>query len=117
MLRFDECGEEVVEAALAATTEVAAQAAEDARNSELDLPPHSAAGYHWYAFTSRREEAVTSTKASMSAGGQITAEFGSSVRRGDYALMLERLQPYLRPAFDRAAPELAARIRDILRED
>lgn len=114
-MRFDGLAEEIQEAALQATTDAAAEAAETARGTMLNLPPHMAAGYYWGGYTPRREEAVASTPAKMS-GGQITAQMGSEIRRGDYALMLERMRPYLRPAFDQAARTLASRIREILEE-
>lgn len=116
MLRFEEVGDEVLEAAITATTEVAAEAADEARGSVLDLPPHFAAGFPWYGFTPRTESEVTSTSATRSSSGEVTAQFGATARRGGYALMLERMQPYLRPAFDKTAPRLAARIAKLLEE-
>lgn len=115
MLRFDEVAEEVQEAAKTAVTEAAAAAADEARGTRMALPPHSAAGYYWYAFTDRIESEVTSIEARLD-GSNIVAQFGATTKRGDYAFMLERLHPYLVPAYDKVAPTLAARIREILED-
>lgn len=114
--RFDEVAEEIQEAAKQAVTEAAAAMAEEAKGTRMSLPPHQAAGYYWYGFSDRVESEVTSTVARLE-GGNIVAEFGATKKRGGYALMLERMNPYLVPAYDKVAPSLASRIREILEDN
>lgn len=116
MLKFEEVGEKVIAAATEAATETVTAAAEEAKGSRLNLPPHSAAGHPWYGVTARVEDEVTSTEGRVE-DGVVRAEFGATKRRGDYALMLERMQPYLRPVADRVFPTFADRIREKLEED
>jgi hypothetical protein len=115
MERFEEVTQDVIAAALAAATETVAECAEQAKGTVLDLEPHSAAGHPWYGVTSRIESEVDSSEAKIEEG-VVVAEFGATKRRGDYALMLERMRPYLRPVADEVFPTFADRIRKRLEE-
>lgn len=115
MLRFEEVGEDVIEAARVACGEIAVEAAEAAKGTSMNIKPHFGP-YPWYGLTARTEDAVTSAEGKVE-GGIIFAEFGATVRRGDYAFLLEREHPYLQPVADEAFPRLASRIREILEQD
>lgn len=116
MLRFEEVAEDVIAAATAAATETVTECADEAKGTKMNLPAHSAAGHPWYGVTARVEEGVTSSEGRVE-NGVIVAEFGATKRRGDYALMLERMRPYLRPVADRVFPSFADRVREKLAED
>lgn len=98
-------------AAAEAIDETTEAAAEDARGTSMNLPPHTAAGHPWYGASPRVENAV-STQPATRERGEIRGAFGATKRRGDYAFFLERLHPYLRPAADRHFKDLARRIRE-----
>lgn len=99
--------EEACKDAIDETTQAAAEAA---AGTTMNLPEHTAAGHPWYAVTARVESAVTHDLA-VRKGNQIVGSFGASKRRGDYAFLLERMNPYLRPVAAREFPKLAGRIR------
>lgn len=44
--------------------------------------------------------------------GTVSGKFGTTQRRGFYGLLLERKQPFLRPAADKTFPGLAGKIRE-----
>lgn len=102
--------DKVLKAAEEGINDTTQAAAEEAEGTSMNLPPHFAAGHPWYGSTPRIESAV-STQAAQRSGGRVIGSFGGTVRRGDYALMLERMHPYLRPAADRHFTSLAANIR------
>lgn len=116
MFKFNEVSDKVTEAAKRAATATVAEAAEEAKGATMTLPPHSAAGHPWYGVTDRVENEVSSTEARVE-GGQVTAQFGATKRRGDYGLMLERMNPYLRPVADRIFPRFAGRVRQEMEKD
>lgn len=101
----------VVKATMEGIDDTTAAAAEDARGTTMDLPPHVAAGHPWYGLSPRVENEVSSEPAKPSGPATISGRFGATKRRGDYAFFLERLHPYLRPAADRHFPSLAENIR------
>lgn len=102
--------EKIAQATADGVNDTTTAAAEDAAGTTMNLPPHVAAGHPWYGVTSRVESAV-STQAATAAGTSVRGAFGATKRRGDYALFLERLNPYLRPAADRNFPKLPENIR------
>lgn len=99
----------VERAAKEAIDETTKAAVTAARGARMSLPPHEAAGHPWYGVTDRVENEVRSEPARR-VGGRIVGSFGATKRRGDYAFMLERMHPYLRPAAAREFPQLARRI-------
>lgn len=101
--------EKIQRAAIQAVDETTEAAARSARGTRMNLPPHTAAGHPWYGVTERVENEVRSQPARQE-GGRIVGSFGATKRRGDYAFMLERMHPYLRPAAAREFPQLARRI-------
>lgn len=113
MWQGDEVIDKITQATKEAIDETTKAAAEEAKGSRLDLPPHSAAGHPWYGVTARVENEVSSEPAKVE-GSQVVGRFGATKKRGDYGLMLERLNPYLRPVADREFPGLAKRIADRL---
>jgi hypothetical protein len=108
--RGNDLAEKVTEAVKAGINDTLEAAAEDARGTTMDLPPHEAAGHPWYGFTSRVENAVDIQEAEVD-GQVVVGRFGATKQRGDYAFFLERLHPYLRPAADRNFTDLAENIQ------
>jgi hypothetical protein len=108
---------EVMDKVLEATREgidlTTQAAAEEAKGTTMELPLHEAAGYYWFGTTPRVEDAVVVEAAQVS-GSSVLGKFGSTTRRGEYALLLERMNPYLRPAADRTFTSLAENIRERL---
>lgn len=115
-MSFKKVEENVIAAAKKAATDTVAAAAKEAKDTRMDLPAHSAAGHPWYGVSPRVESAVDSTEAKAD-GQTVSASFGATKRRGDYGLMLERMNPYLRPAADKTFPTFAGRIREHLERD
>lgn len=108
----DELVARMEKAAIAAIDETTVAAAKRAEGTVMNLPEHSAAGHRWYASTSRTESAVAAEPARKLLGGNVGGRFGATKARGGYALMLEQMHPYLRPAADAEFPKLAERIKE-----
>lgn len=85
--------------------------AADAGRTAVNLPPHVAAGHRWHGVTTRTEQEI-GTEAARVETSRVVGRVGYSQSRGGYGFMLERLEPNVRPAFDRQAPKLAQRIAE-----
>lgn len=107
--------EKVVKATIEAIDETVQTCAERATGSELQLPAHIAGGWPWWNYTSRIESSVTWQQARVR-GNIISGQFGGTRKIGDYALMLERMDPYLRPVADQEFRLLAERVRERLED-
>jgi len=106
----DQLIEKIVESTREAIDETTAAAAEKANQATLNPPPHTASGHRWHGVTPREIDTVVNEPARQSGLG-LTGRFGDTAGQGNYGLMLERMQPYMRPAADEEFPRLPERIK------
>lgn len=95
----DEIAARIERATRAAIDETTAEAAEDAKGS------------HWWQVGHGQLGGEIKSEPAERVGREVVGKFGTTQRRGFYGLFLERRTPFLRPAADRAFPELRKRIR------
>lgn len=87
------------------------RASVEAIDEVLEETDRDASASHWWQSDSGnlQEQIITEAAEEIPSGAR--GRFGTTRHRGFYGLILERRQPFLRPAADRNFPHLAAAIK------
>lgn len=83
----------------------------DAIDELTERMDEDASGSHWWQSRTGRLESQIITEKAVATPTGAKGRFGTTEHQGFYGLILERRFPFLRPAFDRHARELAGAIR------